>query len=749
MDDGTKIVNEMVGDIAKAASVAAPAVDKNSLKEIITDQLTVDGWIVLKSGFQPNGRAFILGRGPCEALKDVIEAINSAAACSHVVIENIQAGKRGESAPWQVDFTILKASEDMKIDEDGMSGIVESFPKDFMQSYMNKWRVGQHEWGSGAITCYLFKGIGDKQPDAHNHYDGGPGAATRKVEGAQPAADYLTWLEDAFMASEKFKDVKTWLIAADLAGMMKRWRKSIQMDKKRMEAMDPSELYQKSIQDNPISLKLKMEEMCQMLKAKGYDGAIQVKPSAAHPGMNLMVIWLFKPNTPIAPQEMRMDLEDAWGNKKERIIDMGFRRPSSVLAQHHQAFSLITSMGGYKMPEVFRKIQEGMDPSELYQQSLKGTLTATQLAVAGVSSDLAKKGYRGRFSIGIRMGSRGEYYHFHAYLQGVASEGTVGDITQDLTVALEAHGFSVDGVYDPRFQTSEDGPHLFDAHIHARVRTHHVIPEEGIVVDIASIGEGMDPSTLYQKSIEGQPLKSRLIVGEIAADLQGRGYKNLRVNIAPAVEPEWSTMLNVYLSGISALDADHSAIALDVLAAARRILTPRAHVHATQFFRLHADPQFGTFAIHVGIPIKGIYPASRWFGEAMEPGDLYQKSLAGTRTGAMIDMQKIADALTQDGFNGFIETSYFRSKPGEPVRVDYAIKRPNDLTPKDWHQLARRLYKSFQKTGLNGEGINLRIPTIPYIRHEDAFWFSQNVFLTAYPENPIKLPVGHGKIYAD
>jgi hypothetical protein len=259
----------------------------------------------------------------------------------------------------------------------------------------------------------------------------------------------------------------------------------------------------------------------------------------------------------------------------------------------------------------------------------------------------------------------------------------------------------------------------------------------------------MDPSKLYQQSIEGQPIQSKLIVSEIADDLQGRGYKKLRVNIAPASEFEWSTMLNVYFANISALDDDHNAIALDVLAAARRILTPRASVHAMQFFRTTHDPQIGTLAVHVGIPIKGIHPASRMVGEAMDPSELYAKSLQGTRTGAMLDMQKIADALTQDGFNGFIETSYLRSKSGEPVRVDYAIKRPADLTQKDWHQLARRLYKSFQKTGLNGEGINLRIPTIPYIRHQDAFWFSQNVFLTAYPENPIKLPVGHGKIYAD
>jgi hypothetical protein len=411
-----------------------------------------------------------------------------------------------------------------------------------------------------------------------------------------------------------------------------------------MEAMTPGELYRKSIAGKPIEGKLLARDVADEMAKMGYKGKLIIYQNRG--GWSDIYAQLDDVPRDVPADKIAKDFHTAFGTY-DRILSGGpvdVRIPLSHEINYVRVFAKTWAWPGAYAGNMVLNIAEAMDPKTLYLKSIKGTHVEGRVKLGEIAHHLARHGLQGNIEIEPMFAGRN---HVFAVLPSTYSDMPSKEIEDIFKVVFAANGWPLQGGVRVMFRQNSD------VYVHSDIRGFPGAEgERSMKAIIEPVTEAMDPKTLYQKSIEGTPLYSQIIIREMADDLRARGHKVYLINIAPSGLIGVVTLLSVYIKEVP-IHGDHRAIALDVQAAARKVITPRCHTRTSQFYPpSHLARGTGTLIVTIVVPVKNISVARYHINEAMEPGELYQRSLKGTHVGARVEFQAIADGFAALGYAG-------------------------------------------------------------------------------------------------
>jgi hypothetical protein len=836
--------------IARICQVEMPAlesaVDKSArrdqLRERIVGSLESDEWKIDRSGFHANGRAYVIGRGPVNSVKDVVEAVDEAANCSRLFIEDIQPIKRSVASPWQIDFTILQDAEgehtgeeyeDAEDTEDtvfispeeiagpvldeypgmktrkmlrsihlalkeklptlaltmatsntalgqkhrllvsfGMSsqwplsmpkalashvsavsslaalqsvisslgiqpyphtnhnaGIVPDGPiyvralhpttgegylmqfsvdgpedytqiqtartwtidesenhavsegleaGEFMRWYGERWKVAVLRWHGGVTSYYLHKGV---VPDSRNYSEMTQdeidrdkmrrymptGEEHRSRVKVQRIADYFNWLETAFMPSDRFRALREWIYAANLAGIHKKWQHMLDTGKVSYTPTEDTDGIEEGNEDilrgmmqaaiPALDDREKLSRLSQHLAAMGVrSGRVTLAYHVYGELTHLVAItgnlvdvpdeWLLKPwEVPVvslqavkpilrnalykefsSPQNMDPNVGRDTHNERGVMFTYRILRKGPIpphAKTHHFLQADIGQEADYhRTAKGWRTTDESMDPKELYRKSLKGSSMEPLLAVNAIRDNLRDAGYT-NFQVSL---SPWQDYSTRSVLAITFGKVTAADDEASMQWRTDTVGAVTQAAekagYSPTYSSSDLAPYtdmpgfgsLYLKFISLIRTTKSVKANVGEAMEPGGVDEAMDPGELYRKSLRGTQTEAHILVSSVLDVLRVNGFSKARVSVHPSA---WGgSTLDAYVSNVPYGSAPkdneaRKALILLVQDAVRQAGYPEANLASTQFINYASANLLGIQAIHIQIPKETLKPYNR------------------------------------------------------------------------------------------------------------------------------------------
>lgn len=422
----------------------------------------------------------------------------------------------------------------------------------------------------------------------------------------------------------------------------------------RLEGMTPNELYRRSIIGTKLDMMTKMRAVAHKLHEMGYTGLIHVRRSQ-HVPSNAVIFRMYKHHQAMDGDVFKKDIigvwKDVWGEDvpPER---MGVQQMQPVdWLPWHLAVALTSPLNGYDMQRfaLYGFQLESMDPAALYKKSIEGTPVEGKLLLGRAAEILAKWGYRGNIGIGR---TNGGWNSVMAHLTAGWTEDTdLSDIRKHFMDAFAAIGKTLHGQVDVR--THDGGQSIYvQANAWAWPGSYR---DEPIATTIA---EGMDPGALYKQSIKGSPIQSNLLASEVVAALKAKGYNKCRVSIGPEDSTASNVAVYVFnvpcslvLASAQSDQKEREAIRDCIVNAVKQAGYPDAQFVSSQLFPNMHTPEIGVLAVAVRTP-GNLKLYSVDIKEGMDPHELYRQSIAHTRTGAMVMVSNIGQALIDKGYSG-------------------------------------------------------------------------------------------------
>jgi hypothetical protein len=259
----------------------------------------------------------------------------------------------------------------------------------------------------------------------------------------------------------------------------------------------------------------------------------------------------------------------------------------------------------------------------------------------------------------------------------------------------------------------------------------------------------MEPKELYQKSIKGSPIESKLLAQEVAAYIKSQGYSRFRINLNPA-SPHSAANMVVYVFNVTNANnvwANNKRLDLKtgIVKAVNTAGHPDAIFISSQLFPSQNNPQVAGLAVGIHVPLVQFKEYT--LTEGMDPAELYQKSLQGD-TAVRIQLRDLAQTLAQQGLKGYVivEPDLLPSVCFIQFRI-YG----NDVMPteQEAEELKKVLYNTTVAQGIQPIGAiwygATGVPGGAYIRHLNMSFYMVSARMKGIPTTKYQVQVGDTK----